>query len=330
MRTKRPAHGFTLVELLVVIAIIGILIALLLPAVQAAREAARRAQCINNLKQMAVACGNYESANGHFPPGEIHGTVANVGYSPANYCSQTPRNHCEWLGQIGMWMNAIFPQMEQQADYDRLDFEARWQYKSADPKIDRNLEISQKKYNFLLCPTDPYQGLTTGWGTIGGQPLRARIVHYYAVAGNTEYSGLRHPDGSLQSTGSDAAHTNATNGVFYNDSTTRIAEITDGLSHTALIAETFARREKFPTDDDGDSTIESRGMNLHAYVYLQHTPNSNQQRPWRPNSHHVGGVHVAFCDGSVQFVSNSVATHVFRALGSINGGEVFEMGQLNP
>ncbi|MBN1588745.1 MAG: DUF1559 domain-containing protein [Pirellulales bacterium] len=323
---NRSGHGFTLVELLVVIAIIGILIALLLPAVQAAREAARRLQCANHLKQMALAMNAYESANRRFPSGEIHGGVWNSGYSWHSYCPG--KNHCSWLGQIGIWMNAIFPELEQQADYDRLNFEARPQY-SGDP-TGANLEISQKKYPFLHCPSDPYTGLTSDWGG-----YRARIVHYYACAGNNEWSNLPHPDGTMNGTsGGAGCHASGTNGVFFNDSETKLADITDGTANTGLLSESWGRANQFPADEDGNDVGDSRGMNLHAYVYFDWTPNSYRNfdgshlHPWRINSFHAGGAHAAFVDGSTHFISELVDRSVFRALGSIGDGETFNTQDL--
>ena len=102
--------GFTLVELLVVIAIIGILIALLLPAVQMARESARRNQCSNDFKQIMLGTLAYHDVHGKFPPGEIHGKDAKGGLGA----------HCYWDGALGMWMNLIFPFIEQQAVYDQI------------------------------------------------------------------------------------------------------------------------------------------------------------------------------------------------------------------
>ena len=153
-------QAFTLVELLVVIAIIGILIALLLPAGRP-REAARRSQCTNNMKQIVLAILNYESAQKVLPPGEIHGGNDNAGYSAdsrpagAGYLN----NHCQWDGQMGIYMNLIFPQMEEMAAYDQLDFKARPQWSSA-----ANQKVMQTPFYQFFCPSDPYRGLTTAWG----------------------------------------------------------------------------------------------------------------------------------------------------------------------
>jgi prepilin-type N-terminal cleavage/methylation domain-containing protein/prepilin-type processing-associated H-X9-DG protein len=333
MRKKRSQQAFTLVELLVVIAIIGILIAMLLPAVQAAREAARRLQCSNNLKQIAVACNNYASSNGHFPPGEIHGGVWNDGYAPDGYCrgknpTEIGDNHCWWGGQIGMWINAIFPHLEQQADFDRLRFDQRPQFLNpADPTTDPNLDIAYKKYPFIFCPCDPFQGFTCDLQVAG---WHARIMHYYACAGDYEFGTRPHPDGTVYTDGNHSRHANATNGVFYNDSDTRVADITDGTANTALIAETWGRVVQFPTDDAAGAAGNSRGMNLHTYVYFEHTPNSNRDWPWRVNSFHPGGAQVAFADGSVHFIGDTVALHVFMALGSIAGEEPLNKSDLLP
>ncbi len=303
-------RAFTLVELLVVIAIIGILIALLLPAVQAAREAARRAQCSNNLKQIGLAILNYESANKVFPPGEIHGRATN-GSCP----------HCSWEGAIGIWMNLIFPFIEQQAAYDRLDFEAYPQDSSA-----ANREIMQTEFSAFLCPSDPYRGLTTHWG--GSDPdNRAFILHYYAVHGSNEASRLPHPDGTSCGT---YGHCNGHDGIFFNDSETRMSDIHDGSSNTAMICEVWGRlykNHKTPAESApeycgwGES---SRGMNLHTAVYFDYTPNSYRCDAWHANSFHPGGVNCVFADGSVHFIMDTIDLETFKAISTILGGEVVD------
>jgi prepilin-type N-terminal cleavage/methylation domain-containing protein/prepilin-type processing-associated H-X9-DG protein len=329
MFTKRTKEGFTLVELLVVIAIIGVLIALLLPAVQAAREAARRMQCTNNLKQMATAINNYESTHRSYPSGEVHGDRSNPGYTVywegAGSCGGQDCDHCSWTGQVGIWMNLIFPQMNEQASYDLLDFEARPQ--NASPS---NVLVMKKKYSFLLCPTDPWSGTAT----FGSKSGEYRVAHYFAVSASRRLSLLPHMDGTVDTGGSDC---NATNGIFYNDSATKAADITDGGSHTAMLCETWGRAHEDPdTVTSGTYTGNDwvRGMGLHAYVYFNYPPNTMMpgtppiRSPWTANSFHAGGVNIAFIDGSVHFIGDDVSAHVFEAMGTIAGEEVVDMAKV--
>lgn len=307
MRRPSSRPAFTLVELLVVIAIIGILVGLLLPAVQAARESGRRMQCFNNLKQIGLALIAYESTNKTFPPAEIHGTKKNTGYATSR--SDLLDGHCEWDGQIGMWANLIFPQLEQQNVYDKLDFKARKQHTST-----ANVEVMQMKFSFYRCPTDPYWGLTSVWGG-GGDKSRARIMHYFAVSGRFENPKLVHSDG-IDNSG--YGHCAANDGMFYNDSQVKRAHIKDGLSNTMMVTEVWGRKTPTHISDD------SRAMNLHAVIYLDYTPNANRERPWRANSFHVGGVGTVFADGSVHFITDTIDGPTWRALGSIRTGEVVD------
>ncbi|NQT39361.1 MAG: DUF1559 domain-containing protein [Planctomycetes bacterium] len=317
MRPDRAHRGFTLVELLVVIAIIGILIGLLLPAVQAVRAAARRLQCSNNLKQLGLGILNYETAHRVFPSGEIHGTNRDQGYQGWN-----GKDHCNWDGQVGIWMNLIFPHIEQKAAHDKLEFGVWPQYASQN-----NREVMQQQFAEFLCPSDSYTGLTTNWGA-GGAENRARICHYYAVNGSVEGSNLAHSDGTTS-----YSHCNAHNGLFFNDSRIAMRDVLDGTSHTALLCESWGRiwpDHAAPTNPPpGYPAYESsRGMNLHTAVYFDWTPNSNHTNPWKANSFHAGGVHVAFADGSVHFVTDTIELAVFKAIATRAGEEVIDAGQL--
>ena len=283
-------NGFTLVELLVVIAIIGILIALLLPAVQAARETARRNQCSNDFKQIMLATLAYHDVHQKFPPGEIHGKDAKGGLGA----------HCYWDGAMGMWMNLIMPFAELQNDYDAIDFEVRPQY------TPENNIILHKHFSIFLCPSDTYTGLTSQWGA-----GKARICHKYAVAGSIENSLVPHPDGTIH-----YSHCNYHDGMFFNDSETAIRNVKDGLSNTVAYCEVWGRKEIGPSD--------SRGMNLHTAVYLDWTPNATQSNPWKPNSFHPGGVNTVFADGSVHFIGDSIETETWKAMATIKGGEALD------
>lgn len=137
-------HGFTLVELLVVIAIIGVLVALLLPAVQAAREAARRSSCCNNLRQVAIALHNYEFANEHFPPGSVNesGPIESV----------RSGNHLSWIAQI-------LPQLDERTRYEHLDL-------SAGAYAARNQLVADSMMPVLLCPSDSIEGPSSSYAGV--------------------------------------------------------------------------------------------------------------------------------------------------------------------
>lgn len=305
----RRSRGFTLVELLVVIAIIGILIALLLPAVQAAREAARRAHCSNNLKQIGLGLLNYESTHRVLPPGEIHGGTWMPGYrDPYDY------QHCDWEGAVGMWCNLIFPFIEHQAAHDMLDFEIIPQYSAPD-----NMDVMKMAFPIYLCPSDPYDGLTTDWG---GSGRNARIMHYYAVHGSDEGTRNTHAD---QKPGLDwYGHCNRHDGIFYNDSHTTLADIRDGTSNTAMICEVWGREYEGHRTLAGDprGAESSRGMNLHTAVYFDYTPNSYHLNPWHAASFHPGGVNVLFADGSVHLISETIDLPTWKAFATVAGREV--------
>ena len=307
-RGQDTRPGFTLVELLVVIAILGLLMALLLPAVQGVRESARRVQCGNQIRQAAVAIQAHAGQQGHFPTGEVHGLNTEPGYQASRYGV----SHCSWDGKLGAWCNLILPQLEMQSLYDQINFDIRPQYNSA-----ANRTVMQTPIPMLLCPSDPYRGLTTNWGA-GGANNRAFIMHYYGVAGSLENSRVAHADGTL----TDYGHCNGNDGMFFNDSYVTPAHVRDGLSNTAMLCEVWGRSyvdHLTPNPVPPGFTVESsRGMNLHAVVYFDWTPNTNRRNPWKANSFHPDGVSIAFADGAVRFVADTVAPAVFSAISTID------------
>lgn len=290
-RRGRPRRAFTLIELLVVIAVIAILVSLIMPAVQQAREAARRTQCKNNLRQLALAMLNYESAAQIFPMGEVHGNDPR-GLGP----------HCWWEGSIGCWENLIFPYLEQTALYDMLNFTVNPQYMDLG-----NLQVLRTSVPMTQCPSNPNQEFTNAWG--GNQLDICRTLHYYAVAGSSELSDIPHPDGTVT-----YGHCNANDGMFFNDSATRRQMVRDGASQTAMLGEVWGQAGV-------GSPPEARGMALHAEVYFDWSPNSNHADPFKAGSFHTGGAHVGMADGSVRFLINGIDLSIMRALGTIYGSE---------
>ncbi|MEX2093903.1 MAG: DUF1559 domain-containing protein [Pirellulales bacterium] len=211
-RTSRgPRSAFTLVELLVVIAIIGILVALLLPAIQAAREAARRTQCQSQIRQLGLAVLNYESTTKTFP--------TSIGPGPFGYLAVT------------------LPFYEEKNLKDLIDFSVRW----SDPKNER---MRDAELAFLRCPTqerlEPTQIYDVGLGLTFQTLDTALRAHYYAVNG-AKLDGVCPGLTPYETTACGPTGTNrgnhATNGIMYPLSKVRHGQITDGTSNTFLVAE---------------------------------------------------------------------------------------------
>ncbi|WP_422932108.1 DUF1559 domain-containing protein [Singulisphaera sp. PoT] len=360
MRVRRS--GFTLIELLVVISIIAVLIALLLPAVQAAREAARRIQCVNNLKQLGLALHNYESTYGSLPPA---GLPVRAGVDPSRIL-----NNASFSAQA-----RLLQYIEQGNVFNSMNFSYGC-FNSVDSYGNAaNSTATDKRLAFFLCPSDTPP--TFNVNRILGQSFVAPGVNYFTSTGST----LEH-DGTQ--TGGPP------NGVFKYGGVIRLSEITDGTSNTIAFGEWKVgsgntSKLTIPSDiiwmtsypagvtrgtatmtasianangaliawlnncaanaQPGSSTRNNGSVNLgQAWAFnlpaysIGNTivppngkyPTCMTAQPGTQNSpgayglasNHPGGANVVLSDGSVRFLKDSVALAPFWALGSRNGGEV--------
>jgi prepilin-type N-terminal cleavage/methylation domain-containing protein/prepilin-type processing-associated H-X9-DG protein len=296
-------RAFTLIELLVVIAIIAVLIALLLPAVQQAREAARRTQCRNNLKQLGLALHNYESSVRMFPPGYIAASVAAKDTTPG------------WG-----WGAMILPYMDQAPIYNRLNFNLS----VADPT---NATATATPVTAFLCPSDLVQA--GPFNVYSDPPTNSAVVMQVTPS---SYAAMT---GDANSVNGNAATktTQSFNGVFYVNSSTKIGDITDGTSMTMLVGErawaivngawigapNLALPEsgvKNPFTPHNSSTT---GVLIQAHAS---TINNTAGASMDENSSlHVGGAQFLFGDGSVHFLSNNINTTVLMAYATKAGSE---------
>lgn len=310
MTTRQKKTGFTLIELLVVIAIIAILIALLLPAVQQAREAARRSQCKNNMKQIGLALHNYHDTFRILPMGV----------------------QARW-GQSWTW--SILPQMEQAPLFDLMpkpNSDSGW-WGGTDARSLALIDIVRTPVPVFYCPSQP--GGPTESRNINGLTGRAMNT-YLASAGNAQTdnngaTGMDQSDGMfhavLQPT---AAGNSAGPGKAF-----RFRDCVDGLSSTVFVGEAeynldanqgcdICDRYLFyhMNADSGTGSDFSEALGS-TFFGINNDATNNTEREIAFGSFHTGGANILFGDGTVKFVSENIdLVDVWRALGSRNGGEV--------
>ena len=327
MRMRR--RGFTLIELLVVIAIIGVLIALLLPAVQAAREAARRSQCSNNLKQIALGLHNYHDANGSLPWG--HG----------------PFGWNDWGALV-----LLLPYVEQGPLYNAINFNT--DIAGANPGNAQNSTIQRVTINVYQCPSDSDK-LTNIEGHSNYAGCNGNTPNFFesdpsGIFGSAAYSGaigFRHiTDGTSQT----AAFSEKVKGIGSDNTTSRdhrnppASIASAGAASTDVIAAPYQAaclqqnpRNPATTLDTGVDASCKYWFTGHPYSGRYNhvmTPNTwncdyngdNGGGAYTALSRHPGAVNLAMADGSVRGVRNSVSSVVWWGLGSKDGGETISQG----
>ncbi len=335
-RFASQRHGFTLVELLVVIAIIGILVALLLPAVQAAREAARRMQCSNNLKQLALALHNYHAAHGSFPIGSgTTRTPCSSGVSGGGLQNDQGTGANSFKDGRAPWGVLILPQLEQINLHDKFDMTRPFMGIICKTPGNCDIQAGADLFNYQFqqthlavydCPSNPNsnsQNYRSDYHGVAGGGVDSEAACYGAPWNGTLLPPVR--------------RNFFDNGVLFVNSNIRIDDIRDGTTNTMLLGE-----GQVSGDFYWSSTCRGAGAasEMGSLLALQ-DPINTDYPAGNPNtgvpgsdgrafsrrtlqSEHAGGAMAATADGSVHFFSDSMNVAILRLLGKRADGEVVE------
>jgi len=304
-RLRAVRSGFTLIELLVVIAIIAVLIALLLPAVQSAREAARRAQCVNNLKQLGLALHNYHDVHGRFAPGSIQVTTNNVAYRQP-------------------FITSLLPFLEQGNLTNSFNFNLSFQN-------DQNMTTRAARVNVFDCPSDGQVVFVNNGGAV------TDVKGSYGVNwGQNTYGDQVSPAPFFLNYGASFAEIiDGTSNTFL------MAELIQLPHPPGQPVDTIDRRGRVWSDQPSSHQINTRsGPNSQVPDYGACWNGTDPKAPCErhlgdPTTHylsargkHPGGVNVLLGDGSVRFIKDSISIPTWRALSSRAGGEVISADSL--
>ncbi len=313
---RSQSRAFTLVELLVVIAIIGILVALLLPAIQAAREAARRSQCSNNLRQLAIGLHNYH---------DTHGTLPAAAYCGGGVVGTSAINNCH------TWIATLFPFIEQGAIHDQIDFGVA-NNRNNNPDVLNNLVIGT-----LMCPSDPDRGLypnsrESAYTPIGPADSQSLGANYVVCAGplhmNTCPIPAMSPNINCKSTGGARMDVDAP-GMFNGGRRAyHFALCNDGTSNTFLLGESLPVYSSFHMYFASHMHIGSNNPPPNYHRIYTACPKSRDQRISNCFAHmggfksmHPGGLHMAMVDASVVFINESIDYRTWVLMGDKDSGQ---------
>ncbi len=307
----RSQGAFTLIELLVVIAIIAILIGLLLPAVQKVREAAARMSCSNNLKQLALACHNYNDANGALPydMSPEAGDSATWGMGGTNWS----------------WIAHVLPYFEQGNLYNSMA--ALGGGNSIDNvtlQTAYNAGYLSVSIKSLACPSDPSTqngALMTNRADLSG---KIGLTSYQGVSGqNWEWGGFNYP-GMGKNNGNYYGLGNG-DGIFFRgdgDQRTRLTDITDGLSNTFMIGEDMAQFNQWCSWPYSNNAVATCAIPPDYEMPPAMAANpGNWPDTYSFRSNHTNGLNFAYADGGVHFIQASIDLPTYRAMATIQGGE---------
>lgn len=322
VHSLKERRAFTLVELLVVIAIIGVLVALLLPAVQTAREAARRIQCVNNVRQVCLAMVNFHDVKRHFPHG-VYNYIDSTGTTPTPY-NNTQDRRC--------WFHDVLPYVEEQPLYDLFEKHmATGKSALAFPQMGTVVPT-------FMCPSDGESRpkLLTYWGGLDDLPTQGFSGNYVACTGNS-YFNPDMIDGEKMDT---LIASSLLNGIAFAQSKVKAADVTDGMSKTAVISELILSPDTTAHDIRGryynpahggvffSTRIPPNNLVPDRFNWCSDNPVPRAPCVWSDinmfvstRSYHPGGVNIGMCDGSVRFVADGVAADAYLAAGSRNGEE---------
>jgi prepilin-type N-terminal cleavage/methylation domain-containing protein/prepilin-type processing-associated H-X9-DG protein len=348
--------AFTLVELLVVIAIIGILVALLLPAIQAAREAARRMSCSNYLHNIGIACLTYEDANKHLP--------ISISYKPEDRKRVNCQSQPAWIGlpngtmavsnggpgyNAKGWMVDILPAMEETAFHDAivdaLEVD-KGNFSITGPALGKGMgsgkirKMLEQQYPWLSCPSDPSAiPQTRQWGWDISNAIIVGTSSYKGVIGDSALSATGCESGNtingpFPNFGSapDCHNTADCNGLLWRGTYANPVEvktITDGTSKTLMVGESVVSQCYHSAAFFSDGDWASCGIPLNYFIIPEEESLIKPPPYWMAargfKSMHPGGAQFVMADGSVHFIQESIDHNLYRALGTRNGDEAAEL-----